>query len=791
MFFSHIRIGKLDKMMYLRIVKSVCAFLEKYCARLVLLVTVLFGLGLGFSPSARAQVVLNEIMADNSVSVPNGADYPDWIELYNTSLSTVNIGGFMLSNPPSSTYVFPANTLIGPNSYLIVWCDSSTNSPGIHTHFGLGKNGDAVFLYNNGVPRGLVDSIAFGVQITDLSIGRIPNGVGAWTLNKPTPALANKAQPLGNLNSIRFNEWMALTFVVTNGPSGSGFKTNSDWFEIYNTDFTNAIDLSGVVFTDSSGTNMPLATKYKALTNLYFMPPGDFYQFFADGNSVPTYNEVNFKLSSTLGDTLMMYGSNRTTLITKVPFGPQTNNISMGCLPDGNTNNIVYFRSNAPTPKASNFLPITNIVISEVLSHTDPPYEDAIELQNISSAPVDISHWWISNRKDDYQKFQIANGTIIQPGGYKVFYEGLGSGYGFDTSGTGNSPDFRLNAAHGDSVYIFIGDAAGNLTGFRRGVDFEAAAHGISFGRYITSDTNTEFTAMPVTTFGHDNPGTVQDFEMGTGLPNPYPLVGPIVINEIMYHPPNVNGTNDDSVDEYIELHNISTTTNVLLYDAAFPTNTWKLDDAVNFSFPQFVKMPPNSYLLVVNFDPVTNLSQLAFFRSLYGIPASFTNIYGPYGGKLQNSGGTVKLYRPDTPQEPPHPDAGFVPYVLMDKVGYNDKDPWPTGADGLGSSLQRRSRTQYGNDPANWFAEGPTPGKTNTFTGTIQAHVTRAGGLTTISFTAQMGQTYTVQYKDSLSLTSWNLLTTVPPQTSTGAAFAYDTGVSASGYRFYRILTP
>jgi hypothetical protein len=486
-----------------------------------------------------------------------------------------------------------------------------------------------------------------------------------------------------------------------------------------------------------------------------------------------------------------MIASNKTTIIHRVSFGPQTNNISQGLLPDGNTNNIVYFRTNQPTPADSNFLPLTNIVVSEVLTHTDPPWEDAIELQNISESPVDVSKWWISNRKDNFNKFQIAAGTVIQPGSFKVFYEGINTTYGFDTSGTGNDPDFRLNSAHGDSVYVFSADATGKLTGFRKGVDFEAAAHGIAFGRYITSDTNSEMTAMSSNTFGHDNPTTVQDFRQGIGMTNAYPLVGPVVINEIMFHPPNIAVTNDDSLNEFIELHCTSTTTNVPLFDPFFPTNQWRLDDAVKFTFPPGITMTPNSYVVVVNFDPVTNTTQLAAFKSRFNIPAGFTSIYGPYGGKLKNSGASVKLYRPDQPQDRP-PDFGFVPWVLMDKVSYKDSGAWPTNSDGHGASLQRRHRKEYGNDPINWFAQSPTPGRTNSFVGPLHADtiVRGPGNLTTITFSALEGQTYSLLYKDTLPGTTWTVLTSNVLSSSTGPLNMFD-NTAVGGQRFYRLSTP
>src|SRR6185295_7275903 len=71
----------------------------------------------------------------------------------------------------------------------------------------------------------------------------------------------------------------------------------------------------------------------------------------------------------------------------------------------------------------------------------------------------------------------------------------------------------------------------------------------------------------------------------------------------------------------------------------------------------------------------------------------------------------SIELYRPDTPQLPSAEDAGFVPFVLVDRVVYSDHTPWPTNADGFGFSLQRIFPLLYGNEPTNWMAAAPNPG--------------------------------------------------------------------------------
>src|SRR6185295_6465170 len=93
----------------------------------------------------------------------------------------------------------------------------------------------------------------------------------------------------------------------------------------------------------------------------------------------------------------------------------------------------------------------------------------------------------------------------------------------------------------------------------------------------VTSDAREEFVAMSSRSFGQDDPGNVTQFRTGTGSANPYTKVGPIVVSQIMYHPPD-NGTNDNTLDEFIELRNIASVS-APLFDSLNPTNTWRLRD--------------------------------------------------------------------------------------------------------------------------------------------------------------------------------------------------------------------
>jgi hypothetical protein len=672
----------------------------------------------GLASAARAQVVINEIMADNRSIAPldRYPDYfSDYLELYNTSANDVSLAGWTLTDDPlTNKFRFPTDTVIRGHGYLLVFCDNETGVPErLHTGFGLNNKGDRIILRkDDGVTD--VEAHEFGLQVQDYSLGRVPDFTGPFQLNFPTPRggnlppRPNRAVPLGSQFSLRLNEWLA--FAV-----GNNGQTNSDWFEVYNTE-TNAVLLSGIVFTDNDSNDV---VRLRPVVPLSFIGPRGFVRFFASGRDRDN-DEVDFSLSSTSaqGDELWIFATgNLTAVIDHVvlPTFP-TANISRGRVPDGGTNIIQLPRL---SPEESNFGSIPEILITEVLAHTDPPLEDAIELHNPTATNVNISGWWLSNDRAQ-PKYRVPAGTTVRAGGYKVFYE-----YQFNS---GPNP-FTLNSAHGDEVYLFKGDTSGRLLGFRRGITFGASQNGVSFGRYMTSDANVDIVAMSDLSLGTSvrrgqDPSLISEFRTGKGGVNPYPKVGPLVINEIHYHPPDIvvgPDSVDDSTNEFVEILNISSQ-RVLLYDpneyrddggniyANGATNTWRLRGVADFDFPTSnVSLGANRYLLVVNFDPA-DTAALAAFRERFKVPPE-VQVFGPYEGKLSNGGGSVELYRPDPPQGPQHPDFRFVPYVEVDRVKYNDKLPWPTAADGGGASLQRVVSSKYGNDPNNWKAASPTAG--------------------------------------------------------------------------------
>ncbi len=269
------------------------------------------------------------------------------------------------------------------------------------------------------------------------------------------------------------------------------------------------------------------------------------------------------------------------------------------------------------TPGTAGLGAIMGIVINEVLTHTDVPAVDAIELHNPTASPIDVSGWYLSDDSDNFKKFRIPNGTVIAAGGYLVFDEG-------DFNPTpGIDPSFSFNSARGDDAWLVRADVAGKLTQFIDHVEFPAAANGESFGRWPNATGN--LYPMVSVTFGAANSG---------------PRIGPVVISEIMY---NASGGNDDL--EYIELRNIT--------GAPVDMSNWKIDRGADFTFAAGTTIPAGGVLVLLRFDPndPANEARLATFRNTYGISPTIPLI-GGYGGELNgavldNGGETVRLRCP------------------------------------------------------------------------------------------------------------------------------------------------
>jgi hypothetical protein len=402
---------------------------------------------------------------------------------------------------------------------------------------------------------------------------------------------------------------------------------------------------------------------------------------------------------------------------------------------------------------------VAPVLVNEILTATAWPVLDALELYNPTPAPVPLGGWYISDDFAAPRKFRIPDNVWIPAGGYWTFDE-----RDFNPTNPPLPTGFAFSSK-GDEAYLFAADAGGELTGYYHGFAYGAAAPGVAFGRHVTSVGAEDCVAQSQNTLGAANAG---------------PRVGPVVISELMYHPPDLPGGLDNTAEEFVELRNLSGEP-VDLFDPIRPAHTWRLRGAVDLDLPGALTLAPGEFLLVVGFNPADAAQQTAF-RTKYGVPAQ-VRILGPYGGKLDNSAERVRVFRPGIPE------AGEVPYILVDEVSYADSPPWPPAADGSGASLQRRSDGLYGNDPVHWAAASPTAGRA--FAGGLEPVIisqpagTNVAASGTAVFTVQAGGAAPLRYQWRLNgATLWGATGAVLTLTNVQItqAGSYDVVVFNSG---------
>jgi hypothetical protein len=172
------------------------------------------------------------------------------------------------------------------------------------------------------------------------------------------------------------------------------------------------------------------------------------------------------------------------------------------------------------------------------------------------------------------------------------------------------------------------------------------------------------------------------------GTPNSFDLEDQIVINEIMFHPDQPAG---EAEAEWIELYNRG--------DEPVDLSLWRLDDAVDFIFPQDTEIARGEYLVIAR-DAVS-----------LAIEHPGINIVGNFTGTLSNAGEQLSLR-----------DALGNP---VDEVRYYDGGRWPGTADGTGPSIELRHPDVDNALAEAWAAsdEGSkTTWQTYTYRGTAQA---------------------------------------------------------------------
>lgn len=344
-------------------------------------------------PEGAANIRINELVSNPS----------DWVELYNSGETDVDVSGWHVDDDQPRTDVLPAGSIVPAGGFLVL-------DNGVDFSFGLG-NGDSFRLFlTDGVT--LVDETSYTAHPTT-SWGRCPDGSGTFGPTvAATPGAANDC-PAGNpVDALILNE------VESDG-------TGSDWIELYNPT-TVQIDASGLIAKDSGeGNNVVLPASS-------LVAPGSYLAIDVTG------------LGGT--DAARLFTADGATLIDETTWSGHADE-TWGRCPDAVG---AFGETEAATRGAANLCPPPvgweGVVINEVESSGGVP-GDWVELTNTGTVAVDLTGWIVKDN-DDTHALAIEAGTTIEPGGFAVVYTDVPA----DGFGLGNPDEPRLFLPDGTTL---------------------------------------------------------------------------------------------------------------------------------------------------------------------------------------------------------------------------------------------------------------------------------------------------------------------------------------------------
>ena len=381
-------------------------------------------------------LVISEIMPANASSVTDeNGNYPDWVEIWNSSDRAMNLEGVGLSDRGDSIrFLFPA-VILEPGQRTVVFCDN-TNQSGtqlpFHAKFKLSSVGESVYLYD---PHAyLIDSCKYPIMTGDESYAKTENGFQSVTWyspgyeNTPEGHLAYRESVMVSDGAVLINEVMADPL--------TGLRDDDDelvdWIELYNTT-DQTIRLDRYALSDNEG--RPLKWRFPEGAAI---PAHGYYLVFCSGKDrmdrirtdVP---HTNFRISAEKETIILADSQGRVAdrvMIDNLPqdcsWGRndsgqmQVFNVATPTLP----NNTTGFQQMDVNLRALN---PTGVWISEVMAsnnatvtYPNADMTDWIEVYNSSGQTVDLSGWGLSDDLSRGRKWQFPQGTAIAPGEYKV-----------------------------------------------------------------------------------------------------------------------------------------------------------------------------------------------------------------------------------------------------------------------------------------------------------------------------------------------------------------------------------
>ena len=384
---------------------------------------------------AYAGLVISEVMPSNNTAVTDeNGKYGDWIEIWNSGDQPVNLEHLGLSDRSDRIrFLFPAVRL-EPDGRTVVFCDNtnqtSVNRP-FHAKFKLSSVGETVFLFSPDAY--LIDSCKYSVMASDESWALTEDGFRSVPYY--SPGYENTEE--GNRRyreSISVSDGSVVINEIMADPI-SGLRDDDDelcdWVELYNTTDRD-IPLANLGLSDNEG--KPLKWRFP---DDAVIPAKGYYLVFCTGKDrmdrVKSVPHTNFRISAEREAIILSDSQGRVidrVMIDNLPLDcswgrneagqMQVFKMATPALPNSQTG----FNQMDINLRALNK---THVYISEVMASNDlvvtypnKGNTDWIELYNSGTETQDLSGWGLSDRLDRGRRWQFPQGTVINPGEYKV-----------------------------------------------------------------------------------------------------------------------------------------------------------------------------------------------------------------------------------------------------------------------------------------------------------------------------------------------------------------------------------
>ncbi len=149
------------------------------------------------SSTAFSQVVINEFSASNLHSFfDNYTKTEDWIELYNTADTEINLGGFHLSDKESKPgkWEIPAGTVIPAHGFLVFWCSGrdEVSDGNYHTNFKLAQTKSNEIVLFSDANENVIEQFNMDLTLVEHSRCRSEDGGDNWVVcTEPTLGTSN------------------------------------------------------------------------------------------------------------------------------------------------------------------------------------------------------------------------------------------------------------------------------------------------------------------------------------------------------------------------------------------------------------------------------------------------------------------------------------------------------------------------------------------------------------------------------------------------------------------------